>query len=181
MLEADMSQHLTINSLPSGLPHFTNVNTRGPTSTSHITYNRFLQGYWPHLPQNLRKGLGYFHIFDPPFACWHVICRSCSCVQWIDGSVIDAVVILLYLWVAILGVIQGSEGALSQESRFLDKKSYESLSHRAQHTFASHRNTIYAIFLSYLKQKSTSKEHDAADRFVSDILPWNYVQVEQKI
>lgn len=82
------------------------------------------------------------------------------------------IVIILYLF-AISGVIQGSEEALSQESRFLDKKGYENLSHRAQYAFASRRDTIYAIFLSYLKQKRTSEEYDAADRCVSDTLLGN--------
>ncbi|KJA29102.1 hypothetical protein HYPSUDRAFT_32443 [Hypholoma sublateritium FD-334 SS-4] len=129
MLEADMSQHLTTDSLSSGLPHSMRVTPRGLKSTNHITYDRFLEGYWPHLPQNLRKGLDPALVFSE-----------------------------------LMGVIQGSEEALSQESRFLDKKGYESLSHRAQYAFASRRDTIYAIFLSYLKQKRTSEEYDAADR-----------------
>ena len=99
--------------------------------------------------------------------------RSRSCVQRIDGYVIDTILMILYLF-AISGVIQGSEEALSQESRFLDKKGYANLSHRAQYAFANRRDTIYAIFLSYLKQKRTSEEYDAADRWVCKIiLPQN--------
>jgi len=64
----------------------------------------------------------------------------------------------------VLGVIEGSEESLSHESHFLDKKSYENLSHRAQYTFANRRETIYAIFQLYLKQKKVNSEYDAADR-----------------
>ena len=63
-----------------------------------------------------------------------------------------------------IGVIEGSEESLSHESHFLDKGSYEKLSHRAQYTFANRRETIYAIFQLYLKQKKVNNEYDAADR-----------------
>jgi hypothetical protein len=62
------------------------------------------------------------------------------------------------------GVIKGSEKALTCPEQFLDQKSYDSLSHRSQSTFASHRNTVYAIFQSYLKRKRNRGDYDAADR-----------------
>ena len=66
-----------------------------------------------------------------------------------------------------LGVIQGSEEALSQDNRFLDKATYENLSHRTQYAFASRRDTIHSIFMVYLKQKRRDNEYDAADRYLS--------------
>ena len=65
-----------------------------------------------------------------------------------------------------LGVIQGSEESLSQDNRFLDKTSYENLSHRTQYTFAGRRDTIHSIFMLYLKQKRRVNEYDAADRYI---------------
>jgi len=65
-----------------------------------------------------------------------------------------------------LGVIQGSEESLSNENGFLEKETYESLSHRAQYAFANRREIIYSIFLHYLKRKKTQNEYDAADRYV---------------
>ncbi|KAF9014907.1 hypothetical protein BDQ17DRAFT_1418043 [Cyathus striatus] len=64
----------------------------------------------------------------------------------------------------LVGVIEGSEETLSQEKRFLDKVTYENLSHRAQHTFATQRGAIYDIFNAYLKHKRTRGDFDAADR-----------------
>ncbi|KDR84732.1 hypothetical protein GALMADRAFT_260438 [Galerina marginata CBS 339.88] len=64
----------------------------------------------------------------------------------------------------VMGVIQGSEESLSHETRFLDKKSYESLSHRAQYAFASRREVIYSIFQLYLKHKKARNEYDSSDR-----------------
>jgi len=66
-----------------------------------------------------------------------------------------------------LGVIQGSEEALCQDNRFLDKTTYQNLSHRTQYAFANRRDTIHSIFMLYLKQKRMANEHDAADRYIS--------------
>jgi hypothetical protein len=65
-----------------------------------------------------------------------------------------------------LGVIQGSEEALSQDNRFLDKTTYENLSHRTQYVFAVRRDTIYSIFMLYRQQKRKDDEYDAADRYI---------------
>lgn len=64
-----------------------------------------------------------------------------------------------------MGVIQGSEQALSCTDRFLDRQRYEDLSHRSQSTFATQRNTIYAIFESYIQRKKAKGHYDSADRY----------------
>lgn len=63
-----------------------------------------------------------------------------------------------------LGVIKGSEESLAYEEGFLDRKSYENLSHRTQPAFAHQRAVVYHIFQSYLRLKQRRAEHDAADR-----------------
>ena len=65
-----------------------------------------------------------------------------------------------------LGVIQGSEEALNQENRFLDKTTYENLSHRTQYAFSGRRDTIYSIYKLYRQQKRKDNEYDAADRYI---------------
>ncbi|CAA7264670.1 unnamed protein product [Cyclocybe aegerita] len=94
-----------------------------------ISYNTFLESYWPHFAQSLTKGLDPALVFSE-----------------------------------LMGVIQGSEESLSDERHYIDKETYENMSHRAQYAFASRRGIIYAIFLQYLKQKKSSGEYDAADR-----------------
>ena len=64
-----------------------------------------------------------------------------------------------------LGVIQGSEEALSQDNRFLDKTTYENLSHRTHYAFAGRRDVIHSIFMLYRQQKRKDNEYDAADRY----------------
>ncbi|TFY57544.1 hypothetical protein EVJ58_g6956 [Rhodofomes roseus] len=64
----------------------------------------------------------------------------------------------------IIGVIKGSEQALSSAKGFLDKDAYFNLSHRTQGTFASQRETIYKLFVAYMKRKRERREYDAADR-----------------
>ena len=63
------------------------------------------------------------------------------------------------------GVIKGSELALSSEKGFLDKDAYHNLSHRTQGTFANQRETIYKLFVAYMKRKRDRREYDAADRY----------------
>ncbi|KAI0791849.1 hypothetical protein C8Q75DRAFT_57347 [Abortiporus biennis] len=64
----------------------------------------------------------------------------------------------------IIGVIKGNELALKSEKGYLDEATYLDLSERSQCTFASQRETIYAIFLSYLRLKAERREYDDADR-----------------
>ena len=74
---------------------------------------------------------------------------------------IAAASLLIY---SILGVIKGSETALTSENYFLDCITYVNLSARTQATFASKRKEIYALFEAYLKLKRDRGEYDAADR-----------------
>lgn len=64
----------------------------------------------------------------------------------------------------LLGVIKGSEAALTSPDRFLNKQDYINLSHRTQSTFALQRETVYDIFQAYMKQKKTLGHRDSADR-----------------
>ena len=64
----------------------------------------------------------------------------------------------------IMGIIKGSEQALSSTDHCLDRQCYENLSHRSQSTFAVQRSTIYAIFELYLQRKKAEGQYDSADR-----------------
>ncbi|KZP30397.1 hypothetical protein FIBSPDRAFT_1038357 [Athelia psychrophila] len=64
----------------------------------------------------------------------------------------------------IMGVIKGSEAALTSPDRFLNKQDYINLSHRTQSTFALQRETVYDIFQAYMKQKKILGHRDSADR-----------------
>ena len=64
----------------------------------------------------------------------------------------------------LLGVIKGSELALTREEGYLDKQAYYNLSHRTQGTFANQRECIYKLFQAYLKRKKERGDYDAADR-----------------
>ncbi|KAG9003760.1 hypothetical protein FRB90_011125 [Tulasnella sp. 427] len=59
----------------------------------------------------------------------------------------------LLLFNEIMGVIKGSELALSTSSGYLDLSTYESLSPRAYPVFADRRGLIYDLFLRYLRFK----------------------------
>ncbi|KAF8974058.1 hypothetical protein BDZ97DRAFT_421872 [Flammula alnicola] len=128
LLEADISQNST-RGISSGDNSIPDTSGNAVKASKLITYETFLESYWPRFTQNLKKGLDPALVFSE-----------------------------------LMGVIQGSEESLSHENRFLDKNSYENLSHRAQYAFASRRDTIYSIFLLYLKQKYSNNEYDVADR-----------------
>ncbi|KAH6917673.1 hypothetical protein BKA70DRAFT_1178689 [Coprinopsis sp. MPI-PUGE-AT-0042] len=64
----------------------------------------------------------------------------------------------------LIGVIEGSEAALSQPNRYLDQSAYEGLSHRTQHIFAKNRDVVYSLFLAFLKRKRLNGDQDVADR-----------------
>ncbi|KAF8222237.1 hypothetical protein L208DRAFT_1381918 [Tricholoma matsutake] len=112
----------------------TPVRSSSRSAGKFVTYDVFLESYWPHFSQTFRKGLDPSLVFNE-----------------------------------LIGVIQGSEESLSYESRFLDQHGYENLSHRAQYTFANHRDIVYSIFQAYTKQKRLLGDFDAADR-THDIL-----------
>ena len=65
-----------------------------------------------------------------------------------------------------MGVIRGSEQTLNTINGYLDRVAYQNFSHRLQATFASQRDNIYSLFLSYLKHKQGRGDYDAADRFL---------------
>lgn len=64
----------------------------------------------------------------------------------------------------LMGVIMGSEKALTSKSRFLDREAYLNLGERGQSTFADQRERIYDLFEKYLVQKRRLGDVDAADR-----------------
>ncbi|KAJ2926891.1 hypothetical protein H1R20_g10211, partial [Candolleomyces eurysporus] len=94
-----------------------------------ITYNAFLEQYWPHFSRDLTKNLDPALVFSE-----------------------------------ILGVIEGSEESLSNETQYLDLTAYRNLSHRAHPFFAKQRDRIYLIFQAYMKRKKQRGEFDTADR-----------------
>jgi hypothetical protein len=65
----------------------------------------------------------------------------------------------------ILGVIAGSEEALSSKPHCLDRDVYFSIGERRQSTFADRREQIYDLFEKYSAQKRRQGEVDAADRY----------------
>ncbi|KAF9231325.1 hypothetical protein BU15DRAFT_82546 [Melanogaster broomeanus] len=63
-----------------------------------------------------------------------------------------------------MGIIKGSERSLSCSGGFLDKETYCTLSARSNPTFATQRETVYALFEAYCKLKTQRRQHDVADR-----------------
>jgi hypothetical protein len=72
----------------------------------------------------------------------------------------------MLVWSEFLGVIRGSEESLLTEDGYLDRQVYMGLSERQRPAFATRREKIYNLFLSYLKFKGLNGGHDAADRYV---------------
>ncbi|TBU23105.1 hypothetical protein BD311DRAFT_674657 [Dichomitus squalens] len=65
-----------------------------------------------------------------------------------------------------MGVIKGSEPTLECAEGYLTKDMYFGLSHRTQGTFANQRETVYALFETYLKKKKARGDYDAADSYM---------------
>jgi len=65
-----------------------------------------------------------------------------------------------------MGVIKGSEDALSTAKGYVDRSTYEKMSERTQSTFAKARGRIYTLFESYLKFKMNYGYYDGPDRSV---------------
>ena len=63
-----------------------------------------------------------------------------------------------------MGVIKGSEDALKSQCGYLDRLTYESLSHRSQSTFSHQRTIVYSLFEAYTKRKKMAGHSDSADR-----------------
>ena len=70
------------------------------------------------------------------------------------------------VWSEFLGVISGSEGSLEAEYGYMDRESYEGLSHRTQATFAKQRGPVYSLFQAYIQRKRELEGYDVADRLV---------------
>ena len=64
------------------------------------------------------------------------------------------------------GVIAGSEGSLLSPHGYLDHDAYVNLSPRMYPVFASHREVVYGMFVSYLNRKRELDDYDLADRYV---------------
>ncbi|KAG2109745.1 uncharacterized protein F5147DRAFT_150627 [Suillus discolor] len=63
-----------------------------------------------------------------------------------------------------MGIIKGSEQALSFPDGFLDRPSYICLPCRSNPVFANQRHTLYDIFEIYMKFKKQKRHFDVADR-----------------
>lgn len=65
-----------------------------------------------------------------------------------------------------MGIIKGSEAALSKSSRYLGRTEYEKQSNRSLLGDNNDRSKIYTLFESYQKLRP-SAAYDVADRFVN--------------
>ncbi|KAG2143549.1 uncharacterized protein EDB93DRAFT_1088104 [Suillus bovinus] len=64
----------------------------------------------------------------------------------------------------LMGIIKGSEHALTCLEGFLDRSNYLHLSHRSYPNFANQRGILYDVFEYYTKIKRQRRHHDVADR-----------------
>ncbi|KAF9818488.1 hypothetical protein IEO21_02726 [Rhodonia placenta] len=63
-----------------------------------------------------------------------------------------------------MGVLKGSEEALTTKTGYLDREEYLRLSPRRQVMFAGQREVIYDLFQVFLKRKKLRGDYDVADR-----------------
>ncbi|KAG1799293.1 uncharacterized protein HD556DRAFT_1287696 [Suillus plorans] len=63
-----------------------------------------------------------------------------------------------------MGIIKGSEHALTCPEGILDRPAYLLLSHRSNPNFANQREILYDMFEYYTKMKRQRRHHDVADR-----------------
>ena len=110
-----------------------------------ISYRHFLSQYWKHLPQSLTCGLGV-------------------CIIYLVFPISNFGPDSALVFGQILGVIKGSEGAISTQQRCLDRDTY--LSTGGQGLFSHTKEAIYDLFTAYTKIKRQYQEYDAADRSV---------------
>jgi len=52
------------------------------------------------------------------------------------------------------------------ENGYMDRESYEKLSHRTQATFSRQRGPVYILFQAYIRRKRELEGYDVADRLV---------------
>jgi hypothetical protein len=158
MIECDMADE------PSS--GFTNtVITDRAARPAKLTYDRFLQLYWPHFPQTLSKGLGRRALILLNMVVYDCPCLDPSMVfsEFMGASKRGIRHVLKLTW-SLIGVIMGSEETLTGESSYLDRDGYLNLSERAQSTFAQQRQRVYSLFEAYLNQKRLLRDIDPADR-----------------
>jgi hypothetical protein len=64
-----------------------------------------------------------------------------------------------------IGIVKGSEYALTYPEGALDRPNYLRLPHRFNPNFANQRGILYDIFEYYTKIKRQRRHHDVADRY----------------
>lgn len=69
-------------------------------------------------------------------------------------------------------MIAGSEGSLLSPNGYMDREVYIDLSPRMYPVFSEHRETIYGVFVSYLKRKRELDDYDSTDRYISAMSVW---------
>ncbi|KAG1806261.1 P-loop containing nucleoside triphosphate hydrolase protein [Suillus variegatus] len=70
-----------------------------------------------------------------------------------------------------MGIVKGSEHALSCPEGVLDRPNYLRLPHRSNPNFANQRGILYDMFEHYTKIKRQRRHHDVADRY--DLFPFS--------
>ena len=90
--------------------------------------------------------------------------RTPALVQKVLWSLIPSRTDPALVWSEFLGVISGSEGSLAAGNGYMDRESYEELSHRTQATFARQRGPVYELFQTYTRRKRELEGYDVSDR-----------------
>ncbi|KAG1728187.1 P-loop containing nucleoside triphosphate hydrolase protein [Suillus paluster] len=122
------------------------------THDSLVTYNVFKNQYWPHFPQGLTKNLSSAASF--------AIHGWVSASFWASTNLYP----IKQLLNPHIGIIKGSEQALSCPDGVLDRSSYIRISRRSNPISANHMDSVYDIFEIYKKFKKYKYHLDVADR-----------------
>ncbi|KAG1738617.1 uncharacterized protein EDB91DRAFT_1249139 [Suillus paluster] len=122
------------------------------THDSLVTYNVFKNQYWPHFPQGLTKNLSSAASF--------AIHGWFSASFWASTNLYP----IKQLLNPHIGIIKGSEQALSCPDGVLDRSSYLRISRRSNPISANHMDSVYDIFEIYKKFKKYKYHLDVADR-----------------
>ncbi|KAG1720128.1 uncharacterized protein EDB91DRAFT_1257152 [Suillus paluster] len=122
------------------------------THDSLVTYNIFKNQYWPHFPQGLTKNLSSAASF--------AIHGWFSASFWASTNLYP----IKQLLNPHIGIIKGSEQALSCPDGVLDRSSYLCISRRSNPISANHMDSVYNIFEIYKKFKKYKYHLNVADR-----------------